>query len=292
MTLQQLKYFTVACRYRNISRAAEECGVSQPSVSAAIKNLEEEFGICLVRRRQTGFSLTEEGQDFRRLAESLLEHAKNVQDTMSARGKNRSLIRLGVPPMVASVLFPAIYGSFCASNPEVVLSTYEMGRDELLKALDDDRLDLAFLPHAEPFSSNYKSIPIACFETVCCVAKGHPLSKRDALSPLDLAKEPLVLFADGFFQNERVLSRFAEAEIEPRILHRFSQLSTVEQFICENLAVGFLFREAAEKNDGLDFVSLTPRLDTEVSLVFRNDRFVGEGMRKFIGFVEKAFTKR
>lgn len=292
MTLQQLAYFTAACRHGNITRAAEECGVSQPSVSAAIKNLEQEFGLCLVRRRQTGFTLTEEGTEFRRLAEALLEHAATVEETMRARGKNRPFLRLGVPPMAATVLFPAIYGEFCAQNADLTLFTRELGREDLLKALDSDLLDMAFLPHTEGFSADYNVIPVTRFETVCCVSESHPLAARAAVTPADLAGEPLVLFPESFFQTERILSCFAEAGVKPQILHRSSQLSTVEQFISEGIAAGFLFREAAEKNKELVSIPFAPRLFTNVSLVFRKDRFVGEGMERFAAYIEKTFTKR
>lgn len=292
MTLQQLTYFAAACRHGNISRAAEECGVSQPSVSAAIKNLEQEFGLCLVRRRQTGFTLTEEGAELRRLAETLLEHAATVEETLRARGKNRPFLRLGIPPMAAAVLFPAIYGDFCAQNTELTLFTQELGREDLLKALDGDLLDMAFLPHIEGFSADYIAIPVTRFETVCCVAKDHPLARRAVLSPIDLAEEPLVLFPDSFFQTERILSCFAEAGVKPRILHRSSQLSTVEQLIADVIAAGFLFREVAEKNKELVSIPFTPRLYTDVSLVFRKDRFVSEGMERFADYIKKTFTKQ
>ncbi len=292
MTLQQLNYFIAACRHGNISRAAEEFGVSQPSVSAAIKNLENEFGLCLIRRRQTGFTLTEEGAELRRLAEALLEHAQNVEQTMRARGKNRPFLRLGVPPMAASVLFPSIYGEFCAQNADITLFTQEMGREDLIKALDSDLLDMAFLPHTEGFSAEYSTIPVTRFETVCCVAKGHPLAERSTVSPLELAKEPLVLFPGSFFQTERILACFAEAGVEPRVLHYSSQLSTVEQLIAEGIAAGFLFRETAEKNKALVSVPLNPRVYTEISLVLRKDRFISEGMRRFADYIRKAFTNR
>lgn len=291
MTLQQLSYFVAACRHGNISHAAKEFGVSQPSVSAAIKNLENEFGLCLIRRRQTGFVLTLDGEDFKKMAERLLEQADSVSRVMTERGKKRSFIRLGIPPMAASVLFSTVYGTFCTQNPDIAFSTKELGREDLLKALDEDLLDLAFLPHTQSFSAEYTAIPVTRFETVCCTAKSHPFSGRAVLSPQDLIQTPLVLFSDGFFQTERILSCFSDAGVSPRILHRSSQLSTVEQFIAEGMAAGFLFRETAEKNKELACVPFSPGLYTEISLVFKKDRFVSEGMARFIDHIEKIFTK-
>ena len=197
MTLQQLNYFVVACQHGNISHAAEEFGVSQPSVSAAIKNLENEFGLCLIRRRQTGFILTPDGEEFKKMAERLLEQAESVSRVMTERGKNRPFIRLGVPPMVASILLPALYGEFHAVHPEIEIQMREMGREDLLNALDRDLLDLAFLPHAEAFSSEYQAIPAGRYEIVCCMAKDHPLAEKKQITSEDLAGVPLALWRKG-----------------------------------------------------------------------------------------------
>lgn len=290
MTLQQLNYFLAACRYGNISRAAEEFGISQPSVSAAIKNLENEFGLCLIRRRQTGFILTAEGEEFRKMAEGLLDQAESISRVMTERGRNRSFIRLGVPPMVASLLLPALYGTFRTSHPEMEIQSREMGRDDLLNALDRDLLDLAFLPHTEEFSPEYEAILAGRYEIVCCMAKDHPLAQKTQITPEDLSGVPLALFSKSFFHTERIHSFFRSAGIQPEVLHTTSQLSTVKQLIAEGVAVGFLFRELAEGTDAFQGIPLSPALHTEVSLVYRRDRFISEGMKRFMDYIEKSFT--
>ncbi|MBR6789975.1 MAG: LysR family transcriptional regulator [Oscillospiraceae bacterium] len=117
MTLQQLEYFVAACRYGNISRAAEDFDVSQPSISVAIKNLENEFGVQLIRRRQTGFTMTSDGEIMLKMAQSLLAHASGVSSTMQARGHSRNLVRLGMPPMASAILFPTIYSASASALP-------------------------------------------------------------------------------------------------------------------------------------------------------------------------------
>lgn len=287
MTLQQLRYFVSACRHRNISHAAEEFSVSQPSVSLAIKNLENEFGVCLIRRCRTGFALTEAGEEFKGLAESLLKHADSVERAMYLRGENRHCLRLGVPPMVASILFPAVYSDFRTKHTDVEIFTQEMGRDHLLKALEDDFLDMAFLPHTESFPDTYISIPVMQFETVCCVSKGHYLAHKQTVSPADLANEPLVLFPEGFFQTERILEVFAKQDVRPQVVHTSPQLSTIEQFIAGSIAIGFLFRDVAEKNEDIIPIPFTPRLYTQISLVMCRDRYISDGMRCFMEYIQK-----
>ena len=289
MTLQQLEYFVSACRYGNISRAAEDFNVSQPSISVAIKNLENEFGVQLIRRRQTGFTMTADGDVMLKMAESLLAHANGVASTMQARGHSRNLVRLGMPPMAGAILFPTIYSGFCTRSPQTQIVTREAGRDELLRLFENSELDMALLPHTEPFGEEYVSLPVMRYETVCCVPKNHPLAGAASVTPADLRGEPLVLFASGFLQTSRVLSRFEENGIMPRIMHTSTQLSTVEELIAGGVGLGFLFAEICAKHQNLVAVPLSPRMYTQISLVIRRDSYITDGMSAFAEYMQSAF---
>ena len=292
MTFQQINYFITACRHGNISRAAEDFGISQPSISSAIKNLENEFGVLLIKRRQTGFVLTADGEAFRRLAETLVAHADSVQNVMRARGRDRRVIRLGMPPMASAVLFPEIYAGFCSGNPDIELVTQEAGREQLLQLFEDNLLDLAFLPHAEPFPEGFVSVPVKCFETVCCMSKDNPLATRECLTPKDLENEPLVLFARGFFQTGRVLKAFSQEGVKPQIMHTSSQLSTVQGLIAGGVATGFLFRELAELDSRIASVPLSPAFHTQISLVMRDDCYVTHAMQRFIDYIRTTYAEQ
>lgn len=286
MTLQQLIYFHTACRHGNLSRAAEELHVSQPSVSAAIKNLENEFGVILIRRRSTGFVLTEEGETLRELAQGLISHAERVTAVMAQSGNERRTVRLGMPPMAGAILLPRIYAEFCAANPEVELSTVESGRGGLLEQLDDNRLDVAFLAHAEAFPPQYQSVPVTQYETVCCVSPDHPLAGETVIRVPQLKDRPLVFFSKGFFQNERIGALCAQAGVEPLVMHTSSQLSTVTQLIRSNIAAGFLFREVAQMETDMVGIPLDPPVYTNISLVWKKDRYLCDSARAFIEYVK------
>ena len=290
MNLTKLRYFHSACQYLNISRAAEALHLSQSSVSGAVKDLEEEYGLPLIHRQKTGFSLTPDGEALLKLAESLLEHADRVDEIMYDRGKKQRLIRLGMPPMAGCVLFPMIYGKFCPAHPEIGLTTREAGRKELLRQLDDGLLDLAFLPHAEMLPPDYETMPVLLMETACCLSVHHPLADRASIRPSDLADQPLVLFTEEFFQNELISRLFSEAGLAPRIVHKSSQLSTVEQLIADRIAVGFLFRQLTERLPEVCAVSLDPPILTGISLVWKNSRHLHSDVRQLIRYFSSLTT--
>lgn len=287
MKLQQLKYFQTACRLNSITRAAEQLHVSQPSVSAAIKELETEFGVMLFSRQYRGFTLTQEGVAFLSHVDSLLSHAEQTEEILKDISRKRHLIRLGIPPMIGSILLPRLYREFCGRYPETEISVSEASSQELLYQLGEDRLDLVFLPHTAPFPAEYRWFPVAQMETVLCVSSGHPMAELEKADIRQLEREPLVLFREGYFQSEMILCRFREQGLTPDILLSTGQLSTIISLVQDGSASGFLFRTVAEKYPGLRAVSLDPPLKEEISLVWKKGGFLFSDMNDFIGFVRE-----
>lgn len=104
MKLTQLEYFCVAARYHNITKAAKELFVTQPSISNAIRTLEEEFGVNLFFRNNNKLTLTPEGELFYKSAEELLAHADSVESEFHELRKKIIPIRIGIPPMLRNHL--------------------------------------------------------------------------------------------------------------------------------------------------------------------------------------------
>ena len=127
MKLQQLRYFEAACRLGSVSRAAEALRVSQPAVSMAIRELEREFGVALTVKRYQGFDLTVDGKILLEMSGSLLRHADHVSEQMCLRGRRRRPVRLGMPPMIGTVLLPVLYRALNFLEPDILLSTEELG---------------------------------------------------------------------------------------------------------------------------------------------------------------------
>lgn len=272
MKLQQLRYFCAACRMRSLSRAAESLHVSQPSVSMAIRELEREFGVSLIARRYQGFALTEEGTALWEMAESLLRHADHVQAQMQALGQRRRPVRLGVPPMIGTVLLPRLYREMDRRCPELLLETEELGTKTLLRDLRENVLDLAFVSHHESLEPDFDALPITTLEIVWCARRSHRLAGQASIAPAQLEGEPLVLFQTGFSLRELVTDAFEKAGVVPRVLHTSEQLSTVESLIRSGTASGFLLRPLACGDASLAAISLSPPVCVQVSLVWRRSR--------------------
>ena len=292
MTLQQLRYFQAACKYKNITYAAESLHVSQSSITLAIKNLESEFNVTLIRRSKVGFALTEDGEELLKLSDKLLEHSENVEKYMKDIGNNKIQIRLGIPPMSSAVIIPEIHSEFLKNCPDVLFEITEGGRYELSRLLDDNLVDMAFFPHDEEVSSEYESVYLMRFETVCCVGKEHRFGDRKRITAKELENENIVLFFKSFFQNKRVSDMFSKANISPKVSFETSQVSTVKELVRKNISVGFIFSELLENESDLIGIPLIPPIYTNISLVWKKNKKLTPSMKKYIKFIKNLSEEK
>ncbi len=288
MNLNQLKYFNAVCTYQTISAAAAYLHISQPSLSTAIKELEQEFGVVLFRRHHRGMVLTPEGETLLKLSRDILSRTEHLKQIMSDMGSERKILRLGIPPMIGSLILPHIYRGFHKAHPELELEITEGGREDLQKKLSEDFLDMAFIPHNRALEPKFSTLGVSKLEIVCCVAKGHPLSERKSVSVEDLADVPLVLFKNGFYQTEEIKHLFSVSGITPNILLQTEQLSTIQTVISGNVAAGFLFRQLIDKVPNLVAVPTETPIYVDVSLIWRQDAYTFSSMKKFKDYIKNS----
>ena len=284
MTLDQLRYFSAVCNHGSVSLGAQSLNISQPSVSNAIANLEKEFGVELFTRHRKKLILTEEGRRLSEMADSLLSQADGIVSTMEELGKQNKVLRLGVPPMIGSLVLPTLFQNYFPLYPSVQVRIVEDDNSGLKHLLEDNQIDLAFLPHTQPFEGQWNSAPLTVLQNVCFVNKSHPLAKETSVTLEQLQKEQLVLFKNSFFQTRRILDAFANLECQPKIALYTAQLSTMQNMILSSNAVGFMFEFLTKTTPELVGIPLNPPMTTQVSLVWKKSRPVTADMKKLIAY--------
>lgn len=285
MTLDQLRYFAAVCQYDSVTLAAQALNVSQPSVSSAIKNLEAEFGVTLFDRQRRRLRLTPAGDQLLELSRPLLADADQLKQTMQSMG-GKQVLRLGVPPMIGSLLLQPLYSRFVPRNPQLRLQIVEDDSGGLRRLLEEGKISAAFLPHTADLDSGWGCMELGRLQNVCCVSREHPLAGEKTVSLAQLAKEPLVLFKNSFFQTERILTGFQNLGCQPNVVLYTAQLSTVQNMIQSNAAAGFMFRFLAERAEGMVGIPLEPEMTTRVSLVWRKARQCSHAVEALRAFAE------
>ena len=292
MNLNQLKYFYTVCIHGSLSSASECLYISQPSLSSSIKSLEKEFGVSLFNRRYKGMELTTEGKRLFEMCKDILSRTEQLEDIMKDLGNERNKLRLGVPPMIGSIILPHIYCDFCKLYPDITLEIVEDGRSSLLDKLSENYLDMIFLLHNNSLDEKFTHTKLARLEIVCCVSKENIISEYKSVTPHLLKNTPLVLFENSFFQTEEIKKWFACEKVTPNIILQTKQLSTMLAMISNNVAAGFTFRELTEANNAFVAIPTKDPIYADASLVWKKDSYYFSCMEKFRKYIdEKIYFK-
>ena len=205
-TLRQLTFLLALAEHGSFSRAAEAAHVTQPTLSAGIKELETILGATLVERGARGAALTPAGEAAVSRARIVLTEAEDLVHVARAAGEPLSgPFRLGVIPTIAPFLLPKALPSLREHYPKLELFLREDLTHRLVDALKDRRLDAALiaLPYDAP---GIETTGLLEDEFLFAASPDHLLAQAETLSPEMLADEPLLLLEDGHCLRDHALA--------------------------------------------------------------------------------------
>ena len=197
MTLTELRYVVALARERHFGRAAEACFVSQPTLSVAIKKLEEELDVKIFERASGEVGVTPLGEEIVRQAQAVLEMAAAIKET-AKRGKDplAGPLRLGIIYTIGPYLLPELVRQVIERSPQMPLMLQENFTVKLLEMLRTGELDCAIL--AEPFPDTGLAIaPLYDEPFMAAVPMTHPLAARQTLSTEELKQQTMLLLGTG-----------------------------------------------------------------------------------------------
>jgi DNA-binding transcriptional LysR family regulator len=218
--LRLIRYFVAVAREGNVTRAAERLHVAQPSLSAAVRQLERQLGVDLLDRTGRGVALTPAGELLLQQGRELLEHADAVAAEVRSRGAPRAgRLRLGLSPTARYGVGPELLAACAMTAPAVMLYTSEDTTGALLRDVAQGRLDaaVAFCAPERP-PAGVALEPLRDEPAVVHLPRTHPLAGRARLGLADLAGETVLVAAgtDSSGFTDRVLEMFAAAGMSPR----------------------------------------------------------------------------
>ena len=205
MTLTELRYIVAVARERHFGRAAETCFVSQPTLSVAVKKLEEELGVPLFERGPGEVTVTPAGQKIVEQAQRVLEEAARVKELAAAgRDPLAGPLRLGAIYTIGPYLLPKLIPVLRRSAPSLQLLIQENFTHRLAEMLKSGEVDviLIALPFEEP---GIETRAVYDEPFVVAVPKGHPWEGRKRVSSEELTKESLLLLGEGHCFRDQVL---------------------------------------------------------------------------------------
>lgn len=243
MTLTELRYIVAVARERHFGRAADACFVSQPTLSVAVKKLEEELDVKLFERGNNDISVTPLGEDIVRQAQAVLEQAAQIKE-IAKLGKDplAGALRLGVIYTIGPYLLPQLVQQIIDHVPQMPLMLQENFTVRLLEMLRAGEIDCAIL--AEPFPDTGLAIaPLYEEPFMVAVPKKHPLAKRKSIDADDLKQETMLLLGTGHCFRDHVLdvcpefARFSSDAEGIRKSFEGSSLETIRHMVAAGMGV-------------------------------------------------------
>jgi LysR family hydrogen peroxide-inducible transcriptional activator len=243
MTLTELKYIVAVARERHFGRAAEACHVSQPTLSVAVKKLEEELDVKLFERGASEVSTTPLGAQIVRQAQQVIEQAAAIRE-IAKTGKDpvTGPLRLGVIYTVGPYLLPDLVRQAIERVPQMPLMLQENFTVKLLDMLRSGEIDCAIM--AEPFPDAGLAVaPLYDEPFMVAVPKSHPLAKRKKVSAQELKQETMLLLGAGHCFRDQVLevcpefARFSSNADGIRKSFEGSSLETIKHMVASGMGV-------------------------------------------------------
>jgi len=287
MDIRQLRMLVEVVRHDGFSAAAEAMYVTQPTISKAIAQLEDELGDVLLERSRQGVRLTPAGQIVHRRALALLGEGEDMRRELEElRGLQRGELRLGLASLGSDVLFAPVFARFRQLHPQIELHVLERGSEALEESLRAGEIELAasLLPVADDLDWQ----PVRSEPLVALLPHTHPLAGRAALKLQDLADVPFVLFEKGFMLNRRIIQACLARGFSPREVARSGQPDFIAALVGAGIGVALLPRmiaNAKQRDDVIIVPLREPELDWNMALAWRRGGYLSAAAQAWLRLV-------
>lgn len=285
MEIRQLQCFYETAKWNSFTKASEKLFIAQPAVSIAIKKLENELRVTLFHRHDRAVRLTVEGERFFVHVQKIFDQLEEARLEMAELcGLERGEVKLGLPSMMGSYYFPNIIVAFKETYPNLHISIVEDGTKQIQASIEKDQIDLGVVI-LDDSTTELEAIPIINEEMVVCVPLNHPLASKGSITYEQLAKEPLVLFKEGYFQRDLVINHIKELGLIPNIAFETNQISLTKSLTRKGLGVTLFLKMVIQ--DDADFVplSLTPPITLSLGLAWKKKTYLSKANEAFVDFV-------
>jgi len=294
MELHQLRYVVAVARTGNFSRAAEQCHVSQPSLSQQVQKLEDELGERLFDRMKRTVKLTVAGGSFLPRAVKILAEVDAARrEARDATELLRGTVVLGVLPTIAPYLLPPVIAKFMAKFPGVEIVVHEDTTANLRKLALAYEIDFAIASH--PIHDVQLEVTeLFTEELLLALPPGHPLTRKRTVTAGDLAKERLIVMKEGHCLGDQVLRFCDRSDLRPNISFRSAQLETIQSLVRAGLGISLIPAMAAlsKRKDLPDYRSMSaPRPSRKIITLWPGQRPPGRAAKEFLKMVAEHCLK-
>ena len=288
MELRVLRYFLMAAREENITRAAQLLHITQPTLSRQLAQLEEELGTVLFHRSNHHIALTEDGMLLKRRAQEILELSDKTQREFQRREELAGEIAIGCGETCNMAYLSDLMVSFRELHPLVQYRIYSATADEVKDRMENGLLDIGLL--MEPVEvQRYDTVPMPHRERWGVLARtDSPLARLESARPEDLLPHPLLL---GWREqvNERIAAWFGEGFDKVKVAARYNLNINAAIMVKHHVGVALCFDLGTALYPSLKMIPLSPALESGAVLAWKKSQIRSRTVEQFIAHIHGAF---
>lgn len=267
MEMHQIRYFLAVAQELNFTRAAESCNVTQPTMTRAIKLLEQELGGILFHRERTQTHLTEFGLMMLPFIEQIWKQATEAKRKAAAYGKNdRSVLRLGLMCTIAPTTLMRLIRAMRDQHPSIELRLSDATGEELQEKLLAGSLDVAIYARPDAFADRLHHIPLYSEAFVIAVAPESPLARQETVRVRDLDGHDYVERINCEF-GEHAMRVFEAQNVKDRTVYSSDRDDWVLAMVAAGIGYAFIPEQCATHPTAVRRPLVDPEIRRSVCLV-------------------------
>lgn len=290
MDLRKMYYFDATVKYQSFSRAAKALHISQPSLSNAIKSLEEEIDGPLIERTTKQFRLTELGQQFYERSKGLIAQFEVMETELKELAKGENLeIRLGMIES-ANYLFSQVIIAYQKLHPHnqitLIDTLYNQTVRQALLGLNVHGV----ITNQHIIDNEIKSELLYNEPYVVLIKKDHPFAKKEKITLADFAKEPLIIGMPEFQTSAQIVRVFEQENITPNIQYKIERFEMIKVLVEKGLGIAILPKNYVSQNLSDNLLTCTvhnENLNRNVYLCTMKDRTFPKSILTLFELIKK-----
>ena len=287
MNLDYLRYFVKLAQVGHYTKAAQQLCITQPSLSHAIRSLEEELGVPLFEKSGRNTVLTRFGEEFLGCARRTLDTLEQGVSSLQRSAQGEGLIRLGFLRVLGIRYVPRLAARFLAANPDKnIRFAFHTDRTQgLLEGLQNKQYDLIFCSEPAP-ELHLSAQAVTSQDLVLIAPKGHPLARRHSVDLAEALAYPQIYFSEGAGLRKVVDELFAAAGGEPQIVLETEEDQVIAGLVAQGFGIAVVpYMDLLLKLDLAILEISSPPYKREFFLVQDDRVFLSPAARDFRRFV-------
>lgn len=288
MTLLQYEIFKTVIDSGSFTKAGEQLGLTQSAISHAVRGLESELNLTLLKRGRSGVSLTSEGERIIEFIRQILNISEKMkQEAGRLNGLEVGVIRIGTFPSVAAYLLPSILEKFQSEYPGILIEFYEGGYNELKQMVSSNIIDVSFLTNND--AENLDFIPLFNDHLRVILPSAHPFTNKNMISVQEIASEPIIMPKAGC--DGLIKELFKKANLKPNVFCEIADNQTIIAMVQKNLGISIIPEIVMYGNNSLNSFELKEESFRTIGLALPNINNVSPAVAAFIELTKSMINK-